>query len=46
MRTSSAIPSKNTPALLLYALEGKDFLYFQVRPVNSIPEFDFLKELS
>lgn len=57
LRTSSAIPEKTTPALLLYAsersstssvrgTEEKDFMYFQVRPVNSIPEFDFLTESS
>jgi hypothetical protein len=46
LRTSSASPKTTSPALLLYAAEGKEFLYFQVRPVHSIPEFDFLKESS
>jgi hypothetical protein len=54
LRTSSATPSKTTPALLLYATDQSStssetdkmspFLYFQVRPVHSIYEFDFLRE--
>jgi hypothetical protein len=45
MRTSSLIPDKMTPALLLYASDQNEFLYFQVRPVKSLSEFDFLREL-
>ncbi len=46
LQTINAVPDPSSPLLLLYRQDDHKLLYYQVKPIASLPEFNFLKESS